>query len=57
MLTAVENQLPEMKNRYNLTEDTLDSIKLLRSEFEGVLKDYDKLVIKKRIEKKDYEYL
>ena len=32
-----------MKNRYNLTEDTLDSIKLLRSEFEGVLKDYDKL--------------
>ena len=43
VLTAVENQLPEMKNRYNLTEDTLDSIKLLRSEFEGVLKDYDKL--------------
>ena len=43
VLTAVENQLPEMKNRYNLTDDTLDSIKLLRSEFEGVLKDYDKL--------------
>lgn len=43
ILTAVENGLPEMKSRYNLTDDTLDSIKLLKKEFEGVNKDYLKL--------------
>lgn len=43
ILTAVENGLPEMKSRYNLTDDTLDSIKLLKREFEEVNKDYLKL--------------
>lgn len=43
ILTAVENGLPEMKSRYNLTDDTLDSIKLLKKEFEEVNKDYLKL--------------
>lgn len=43
ILTAVENKLPEMKSRYNLTDDTLESIKLLKTEFGEVEKDYLKL--------------
>lgn len=43
VLSAVESKLPEMKKHYNLTDDTLESIKLLKYEFEGVNKDYEKL--------------
>jgi len=43
VLSAVETKLPEMKKNYNLTDDTLESIKLLKGEFEGVNRDYEKL--------------
>ncbi len=43
VLSAVETKLPEMKKNYNLTDDTLESIKLLKKEFEEVNKDYEKL--------------
>ncbi len=43
ILLAVENNLPEMKKNYNITDDTLDSVKLLKAEFLEVAKDYEKL--------------
>lgn len=43
ILASVENKLPEMRKHYNLTDDTLDSVKLLNSEFDGIIKDYEKL--------------
>lgn len=43
ILLTVTNRLPEMKKHYNITEDTLDTAKLLKNEFEEILKDYDKL--------------
>lgn len=43
VLSAVENNLPEMKKNYNITDDTLDSVKLLKMEFLEVAKDYEKL--------------
>ena len=43
ILNAIDDKLPEMRKRYNLNEETLDSIKLLKQEFLDVKKDYDKL--------------
>lgn len=43
ILLTVTNRLPEMKKHYNITEDTLDTARLLKNEFEEILKDYDKL--------------
>ncbi len=43
VLTAIETKLPEMKKRYNLTDETLDNIGLLKKEFSEIEKDYDKL--------------
>lgn len=43
ILGAVENKLPDMKKHYNLTDDTIESVKLLKSEFQGIIKDYEKL--------------
>lgn len=43
LLNAVQSGLPEMKKHYNLTDDTLDSVKLLNTEFNGIVKDYEKL--------------
>ncbi len=43
VLTAIETKLPEMKKRYNLTDETLDNISLLKKEFSEIEKDYDKL--------------
>ena len=43
LLNAVQSGLPEMRKHYNLTDDTLDSVKLLNTEFDGIIKDYEKL--------------
>lgn len=43
LLKAVESGLPEMRKHYNLTDDTLDSVKLLNTEFNGIVRDYEKL--------------
>ena len=43
ILDSVTNKLPEMKKHYNITEDTLDTAILLKKEFDGIIKDYDKL--------------
>ncbi len=43
LLNAVQSGLPEMRKHYNLTDDTLDAVKLLNTEFEGIVKDYEKL--------------
>ena len=43
LLNAVQSGLPEMRKHYNLTDDTLDSVKLLNTEFNGIVKDYEKL--------------
>lgn len=43
LLNAVQSGLPEMRKLYNLTDDTLDSVKLLNTEFDGIVKDYEKL--------------
>ena len=43
LLNAVQSGLPEMRKHYNLTDDTLDSVKLLNTEFDGIVKDYEKL--------------
>ena len=43
LLNAVQSGLPEMRKHYNLTDDTLDSVKLLNTEFDGIAKDYEKL--------------
>ena len=44
ILLAVSSKIPEMKTQYNLTDDTIDSIKLFTSEFNNINKDYDKLI-------------
>lgn len=43
VLDAIDTKLPEMRKRYNLNEDTIESIKLLKKEFVEIEKDYDKL--------------
>lgn len=43
LLNAVQSGLPEMRKHYNLTDDTLDAVKLLNAEFDGIVKDYEKL--------------
>lgn len=43
ILNAVEDKLPDMKKHYNLTDDTIESVKLLNSEFQSIIRDYEKL--------------
>lgn len=43
LLNAVQSGLPEMRKHYNLTDDTLDAVKLLNTEFDDIVKDYEKL--------------
>ena len=43
ILLAVETKLPEMKKNYNLTDETLESVKLLKNEFGDIIRDYEKL--------------
>lgn len=44
ILSMIKDKMPEMKAHYNLTDDTIDSIKLFNSEFENINKDYEKLL-------------
>lgn len=44
ILSAVSTKIPEMKNKYSITDDTTDSIKLFTNEFESINKDYEKLL-------------
>ena len=43
ILNSINDNLPTMKEQYNLTDDTLKSIKLLEEEFFEIVKDYEKL--------------
>lgn len=43
VLLAIETKLPEMKENYNLTDETLKSIKLFKNEFNEIIRDYEKL--------------
>ena len=43
ILNALTCKVPEMKKKYNLTDDTFASIKLFTHEFEEINKDFDKL--------------
>lgn len=43
ILNAVEDKLPDMKKHYNLTDDTIESVKLLNNEFQSIIRDYEKL--------------
>lgn len=44
ILSAMEDNIPEMKKNYNITNETLDSIKEFLNEFNGINRDYDKLI-------------
>lgn len=44
ILSAIVNNMPEMKKQYSLTDETLDSVKLFSLEFDSINKDYDKLI-------------
>lgn len=44
VLTAISSKIPEMKTQYNLTDDTLESIKLFTEEFDNINNDYEKLM-------------
>lgn len=44
ILKAISCKIPEMKNQYSLTDDTIDSIKLFSNEFNSINKDYEKLI-------------
>lgn len=43
IICAVTNKIPEMKKKYNLTDDTLASIVSFRKEFEDINGDYENL--------------
>ena len=45
ILSAVVNNMPEMKEQYSITDETLESVKLFSLEFDSINKDYDKLII------------
>lgn len=44
LLTSINDKLPEMKKHYNLTDDVISSVGLLKDEYKKVNKDYDKLI-------------
>ena len=44
VLDAFNEKLPEMKENYNITDDTLESLKLFEEELQSISKDYDKLI-------------
>ena len=44
LLDSLTNNVPEMSKKYNLTDDTLESIKLFVDEFFGIYNDYKKLL-------------
>ena len=44
VLGAFDKKLPEMKKNYNITDETLESIKLYEKELDSIKKDYDRLL-------------
>ena len=44
ILSTMKDNIPEMKKNYNITDETLDAIKEISSEFNEINKDYDKLI-------------
>lgn len=44
LLDALTNKVPEMSKKYNLTDETLDSIKLFVNEFYEIYNDYNKIL-------------
>ncbi len=43
ILNSVANNLPLMQKHYNLTDDTLNSVNLLKEEYDEIIRDYEKL--------------
>ena len=48
LLDALTNKVPEMSKKYNLTDETLDSIKLFVNEFYEIYNDYNKIIENKK---------
>ncbi|MCI5732442.1 MAG: septation ring formation regulator EzrA [Tenericutes bacterium] len=44
VLTAFDEKLPEMKENYNITDDTFTSLELFKKELASIKKDYQKLM-------------
>lgn len=44
ILIAATDKVPKMRKKYNLTDDTLEAIKLFNAEYESINKDYEKLL-------------
>ncbi len=44
VLTAFDEKLPEMKENYNITDDTFTSLKLFKEELASIKEDYQKLM-------------
>lgn len=44
VLSAIINNMPDMKEQYNLNSETTESIKQFSLEFDSINKDYDKLI-------------
>ena len=44
VLTAFDEKLPEMKENYNITDDTFTSLELFKKELSSIKKDYQKLM-------------
>ena len=44
LLVLIEGKVPEMKKKYNLSDETLESLKLFSKEFIDIQKDYEKLL-------------
>lgn len=45
VLLTVSAKVPEMKTKYSITDDTIDSIKMFANEFNSINKDYEKLLM------------
>ncbi len=45
VLSTVSAKVPEMKTKYSITDDTIDSIKMFANEFNSINKDYEKLLM------------
>ena len=45
ILNAVAQKVPEIKEEYNLTEDTLEQVSLLSKEYDKINEDYSKLLM------------
>ena len=43
LIDVINDKIPDMKKQYNLSDETLDSLKLFSNEFSEIEKDYEKL--------------